>query len=60
MGGAGLIIHLARLESFGVPYLTPFAADGGEEGLYALIRRPLDRIKLREKALNTKNRRRQR
>lgn len=60
MGGAGLIIHLARLESFGVPYLTPFAADGGEEGLYAVIRRPLDRIKLREKALNTKNRRRQR
>jgi hypothetical protein len=60
MGVAALIVHLAGLESFGVPYLTPFAADPGDGGgLWRLIRRPLHREKLREGALRTRNRRNQ-
>lgn len=61
MGAAALIIRLARLESFGVAYLTPFAANAGDqvEGR-AVIRQPLKRVKLREKALKTPNRRKQR
>lgn len=61
MGVAALIIRLGRLESFGVAYLTPFAANAGDqvEGR-AVIRQPLKEVKLREAALNTPNRRKQR
>jgi len=61
MGAAALVIRLARLESFGVAYLTPFAANAGDqvEG-EAVLRQPLPKVKLREEALNTPNRRRQR
>lgn len=54
-----LIYHMASLESFGVPFLTPFAATGGkdEDGV---LRPPLVWVKLRERALKTKNRRNQR
>ena len=56
-----LICHLAGLESFGVAYLTPFAANGGRRaGVKAVIRQPLSRVKLRETALKTRNRRNQR
>lgn len=60
LGLAALIIHLAGLESFGVAYLTPFAANGGEqvEG-QTVLRQPLPKSKLREAALRTKNRRNQ-
>lgn len=60
LGLAALVIHLAGLESFGVAYLTPFAADAGEqvEG-HAVLRQPLPKSKLREAALRTKNRRNQ-
>lgn len=60
LGFAVLVIHLAGLESFGVSYLTPFAADDGEqvEG-HAVLRQPLSDSKLREAALRTKNRRNQ-
>lgn len=60
MGVAALIIRLSRLESFGVAYLTPFAANAGDqvEG-NAVIRQPLPKVKLREKALKTPNRRKQ-
>lgn len=53
-----LIHHMASLESFGVPFLTPFAATGGsvEDGV---IRRPLSWVKFRERALKTQNRRKQ-
>lgn len=60
--GALVLIHrLARLESFGVAYLTPFASNAGKqkEG-HAVLRQPLPRVKLREGYLNTKNRRNQR
>ncbi len=53
-----LIHHMASLESFGVPFLNPFAATGGsvEDGV---IRRPLAWVKFRERALKTQNRRNQ-
>ena len=58
--GAALVCRLASIESFGVAYLTPFASNAGEqmEG-HAVLRQPLPRVKLREKSLNTKNRRNQ-
>ena len=60
LGGVVLVGHLARLESFGVAYLTPFAANAGEqtEG-NAVFRQPLPRTKLRAAALKTPNRRNQ-
>lgn len=56
-----LVCHLAGIESFGVSYLTPFAANAGEqvEG-HAVLRQPLKRTKLRPAALRTRNRRNQR
>ena len=57
---AVLVCRLARLESFGVPYLTPFAASGDERRTgYGVIRWPRPWVKLREQALHTRNRRRQ-
>ena len=53
-----LIYHLASLESFGVPYLTPFAA-GVDKPLDEVLRRPLLWVKLRERSLHTLNRRNQ-
>lgn len=60
LGGVVLVHRLARLESFGVAYLTPFASNAGKqrEG-HAVLRQPLPRVKLRERYLNTKNRRNQ-
>ena len=60
MTGAALVYRLASIESFGVAYLTPFASDAGEqvEG-DVILRQPLPRVKLREKWLNTRNRRNQ-
>ena len=56
-----LVGHLAGLESFGVAYLTPFAANAGEqvEG-HTVLRQPLPGDKLRPSYLNTGNRRKQR
>jgi len=60
LAGAVLVYRLASLESFGVAYLTPFAANAGEqvEG-HAVLRWPLPKVKLREKELHTRNRRNQ-
>ena len=57
-GAAVLILRLARLESFGVAYLTPFSA-GGQSGLDGVLRLPLPWVKLRQSGLNTRNRRNQ-
>ena len=60
LAGAVLVYRLAAIESFGVAYLTPFAANAGEQAEgHAVLRQPLPRVKLREKALHTKNRRNQ-
>lgn len=57
---AVLVCHLARLESFGIPYLTPFAAAGQARAMgHGVIRWPLPWVKFREGALHTQNRRRQ-
>ena len=58
VGAAVLILRLARLESFGVAYLTPFSA-GGQSGLDGVFRLPLPWVKLRQEGLHTKNRRNQ-
>ena len=61
MGGAALIVHLAGLESFGVPYLTPFAVSAGKEAReHVFLRRPLPQVKDRPPALHPLNRRKQR
>ena len=61
MGAAALVIHLAGLESFGVPYLTPFAVSAGAQAReHAFLRRPLPQVKDRPPALHPRNRRKQR
>ena len=61
IGGLFAVTALAAvLESFGVPYLTPFAASGSErEKGHGVIRWPTHRVKFRESALKTRNQRRQ-
>lgn len=57
---AVLVARLAQLESFGVPYLTPFAAAGDDRVRgYGVLRWPLPRVKLRPSSLKTENQRRQ-
>ena len=57
---AVLVYRLAQLESFGVPYLTPFAASGDERAQgHGVIRWPTHWVKFRERALGTQNQRRQ-
>jgi hypothetical protein len=60
LGGVLLLYRLARLESFGVAYLTPFASNAGQqkEG-QTVLRQPLKQVKTRPDYLNTKNRRNQ-
>lgn len=60
LGGVLLLYRLARLESFGVAYLTPFASNAGRqtEG-HTVLRQPLPNTKTRPDYLNTKNRRNQ-
>lgn len=55
IGSAVLLYHLCTLESFGVPYMTPFAGTGGRHMLRALIRDPMTKSSLREPALKTQN-----
>ena len=56
-----LILHLAGLETFGVPYLAPFTAGAGAPPANpSLIRLPLPLMKWRNAPLRTRNRRDQR
>ena len=57
--GALLVWYLCTLESFGVPYMAPLSVGGAREVLRALLRPPLDAVKLRERALRTPDRRNQ-
>ena len=60
IGTVLLVGHLAGLESFGAAYLTPFAANAGDqvEG-HTLLRQPLPADKLRPAHLHPANRRKQ-
>lgn len=61
LAGAVLVGHLAGLESFGVAYLTPFAAQAGDQvETHGLFRVPLPWVKLRPAAFGGENRRNQR
>lgn len=57
LGGMLLIYRLACLESFGTPYLAPFASKDG--GWCTVLRQPLPKVKSRPDYLNTRNRRNQ-
>ncbi|MEG1240012.1 MAG: spore germination protein [Oscillospiraceae bacterium] len=58
---AALLFHLAGIETFGVSYLTPFAANaGGQVEGHAVVQTPLPSVKYRDPTLNTENRRKQR
>ena len=60
VGGAALVYHLSEIESFGVPYLTPFAGGAGARAAgHAILREPLPRTKLRPAVLRGSNRRKQ-
>ncbi|MBR5381065.1 MAG: spore germination protein [Oscillospiraceae bacterium] len=49
-----LLYHLCTLESFGVPYMTPFVGAGPGELLRAFVRMPLREGSVRERALKTR------
>ncbi len=53
LGCALLVYHLAGLESYGVPYMTPFAGSEGREFSRALLRRSFQVKRDREPALRT-------
>lgn len=60
LGGMMLVYRLARLESFGVAYLTPFASNAGRQTQgHTVLRQPLPDAKTRPEYLNTENRRNQ-
>ena len=60
LGGVLLVCRLAGLETFGVPYLTPFASAPGEQKeRHTVLRQPLRKTKLREGYLRPRNRRNQ-
>lgn len=53
-----LIFHWSQMESYGVPYLTPFVAQENKQLQDTLFRFPLRTMKYRPKALEDTNRRR--
>ena len=54
-----LLWHLAGLESFGLPYLSPLSEGGFIAGLRVLLRPPLPKDKLRPDGLSPEDRRNQ-
>jgi spore germination protein KA len=59
VGALLLLFDLSSIESFGVPYLTPFATNEGKNLNDSIIRIPLPFIKKRPAYLNSPNERRQ-
>jgi spore germination protein KA len=59
IGALLLLFDLASIETFGVPYLSPFAANEGNNLDDSIIRLPLPFIKKRLASLKTQNERRQ-
>ena len=61
LGVLTLLIHLASLESFGIPYMMPFTAseiNGGSDRRDGFFRRPLKRMTLRPVFTRSRARRR--
>ena len=60
LAGVALVYRLAKLETFGIAYLTPFASNAGmqREG-HTVLREPLPDVETRPDYLNTENRRNQ-
>jgi len=55
-----LIYHLSTIETFGVPYLSPFVSNDGKQiAEDTLIRMPLAFMKKRPVDLKVKNKKRQ-
>lgn len=59
MGILFLLYHLASIETFGVPYLSPYAANEGKDFGDSIIRLPLPFLKKRPSYVRTTNERRQ-
>ncbi len=59
LGLALLLWYLCTIDSFGVPYTSPMSEGGFFEILRALVRLPLPRDKLRDRALHPRDRRNQ-
>ena len=60
IGLIALLFHLARMETFGIAYLTPYVANDGEDiALDTIIRLPIWLMKKRPRSLKTINRKRQ-
>lgn len=60
LGLIGLLLHLATIETFGVAYLTPFAANEGNElAKDTIVRLPMWIMKKRPRSLRTINKKRQ-
>lgn len=53
-----LIFHWSQMETFGVPYLSPFVSDENNQLHDTLFRFPLSRMKYRPNRLNVINKRR--
>ncbi|KAB3530770.1 spore germination protein [Alkaliphilus pronyensis] len=54
-----LLFHLAKLESFGVPYLSPFVAQEGKQMEDSIVRLPLKYFQKRSISLQATNKKRQ-
>lgn len=54
IGSALLLYHLSSLETFGVPYLSPFAGGNGGHILRALLRYPMSRRRAADPELKPK------
>lgn len=54
-----LLYHLASIETFGIPYLSPFVANEGKDFGDSIIRLRLSSLKKRPSVLKTPNQRRQ-
>jgi spore germination protein KA len=58
VGGLLLLIHLSKMETFGVPYLTPFVATEDKQLQDTLLRLPLSTMYKRPISLKTTNKKR--
>lgn len=59
VGAVIIVYHLSSLTSLGVPYMTPFAGSDYRSLVKAVLSYPPDKMKFREQALLTDNKRKQ-